>query len=120
MGGLSTCTVIPDDVVEFPDVSRATAVSAWLPFADPAVFQVTENGLVVSSAPSGRPSRRNWTPASPDASDALAVTAIDPVTVAPFAGAVRATVGAVASPRVAVASAEGADELPAPSAATTR
>jgi hypothetical protein len=49
---------------------------------------------VVSTWPSGKPSSRNWTPAMPVASLAVAVTVVEPVTV-PAAGAVRLTVGSV-------------------------
>ena len=51
----------------------------------------------MSSAPRLLPSRRNCTPTTPTLSDAVAVTLIVPETVAPFAGAVSETVGAVVS-----------------------
>ena len=61
------------------------------------MFHATVYGAVVSSAPRLAPSRRNCTPATPTLSDALAVTFTEPDTVAPAAGAVRATVGGVLS-----------------------
>src|SRR5712691_7161144 len=61
------------------------------------VFQETEYGDVVSSAPALTPSSRNCTPTTPTLSEALAVTLIVPETVAPEAGEVMLTVGAVVS-----------------------
>ena len=51
----------------------------------------------MSSAPRFAPSRRNWTPATPTLSEAVAVTFVVPETVAPWAGAVTETVGGVVS-----------------------
>src|SRR5262249_32931542 len=59
----------------------------------PLVFHETENGAAVSSAPRLAPSSLNCTPATPTLSEALAVTATVPETVAPFAGAGRVTEG---------------------------
>src|SRR5262245_18361354 len=82
-------------VVRF-EVSRATAVSVWAPFEEPVVFQVTENGEVpVTSEPRFATSSLNCTPATPALSLAVALTVIVPLTVAPAAGAVIATVGGV-------------------------
>ncbi len=53
----------------------------------------------MSSAPTGLPSTRNWTPPMPLASDAVAVRLVVPVTVAPLAGAVSETMGGVVSVR---------------------
>ena len=54
---------------------------------------------MVSSAPSSvAPSTLNCTPATPTLSEAVAVRVTVPDTVAPLAGAVRLTVGAVVSP----------------------
>ena len=61
------------------------------------MFQATEYGAVVSSAPRSAPSSRNCTPTTPTLSDALAVTFTEPDTVAPAAGAVSATVGGTLS-----------------------
>ena len=80
-----------------PAASRATAVSVCVPLVAVAVFQLTEYGLVVSSAPRFTPSSRNCTPTTPTLSEALAETVTVPVTVAPLAGAVIETVGAVVS-----------------------
>ncbi len=62
------------------------------------VFQVTEYGVVVSSAPRAIPSRRNWTPVTPVLSEADAerVTVV-PVTVEPAVGVEREMVGGVVS-----------------------
>ncbi len=95
---LLTVTVREAAVAVLPAASRATAVSAWLPFVVVVVVQVIEYGLVVSSAPRFAPSRRNCTPVTPTLSDAVAETATAPLTVAPLAGALRATVGGVVSP----------------------
>ncbi len=51
----------------------------------------------MSSLPRLAPSSLNWTPLTPTLSAALAVTLIDAGTVAPSAGAVSETVGAIAS-----------------------
>ena len=58
---------------------------------------MTVYGAVVTSAPRFAPSSLNCTPATPTLSLALAVTEMLPVTVAPGAGAVTDTVGAVLS-----------------------
>src|SRR5207253_1864228 len=77
---------------------RATAVTVWLPLVAVVVFQVTEYGVAVSSAPRFTPSSLNWTPTTPTLSAAVAVTAVVvPETVAPPAGAVIDTVGGVVS-----------------------
>ena len=94
---LARVTTTPADTILFPAASRARAVSVCCPFATPAVFHVTEYGAVVSSAPSGAPSTRNCTPATAMLSEAFAVTVTDPDTVAPPAGAVIETVGALVS-----------------------
>ena len=60
---------------------------------------------------SAAPSSRNWTPATPTLSVALALTLTVPDTVAPAAGAVMATVGAVVSVMVMLT---GADVAVAP------
>jgi hypothetical protein len=65
------------------------------------VFQVTEYGEEVSSVPKLAPSSKNCTPETPTASEAVADTVTEePETVAPLAGAVTETVGAVVSPPV--------------------
>src|SRR6185503_7900955 len=96
---LSTVTETPADVATLPAPSRATAVRVCVPFALVRVSQVAANGGVVSSDPSAAP---------PPASVADAVTAMDPETVAPAAGAVIATAGGVVSAvTTALASADG-------------
>src|SRR5439155_9130477 len=92
-----TVTVAAAEVVLFPATSRATAVSLWLPLPTAVLSQVTENGEVVSSAPSGVPSNWNCTPTTPTLSEAEAATDTDPDTVAPSAGAVSDTAGGVVS-----------------------
>src|SRR2546428_13706486 len=59
-------------------------------------------GAAVSSLPRLAPSSRNWTPATPTLSLALAVTESVPDTVAPSAGLVTLAVGGVVSDRGAV------------------
>ena len=62
------------------------------------VFQVTEYGAVVSSAPRAIPSRRNWTPVTPVLSEAVAESVmVVPETVEPVVGVEREMVGAVVS-----------------------
>ena len=51
----------------------------------------------MSSLPTAEPSTKNWTPATPTLSEALAVTVNVPETVAPAAGEVMPTVGGVVS-----------------------
>jgi hypothetical protein len=92
-----TVMVIDDVVVLFPAVSRAVAVRAWTPFADPVVVQDVEYGDAVSSVPRLTPSSLNWTPATPMLSEAVAETVIVPDAVVPVAGEVIAIVGEVVS-----------------------
>jgi hypothetical protein len=94
---LLTVTVTAVEVVRLPAASRARAVSVWAPLAAVVVFQDTLYGAVVSSVPKGAPSSRNCTPATPTLSEASAVTATVPATVAPPAGLVTLTAGGVAS-----------------------
>jgi len=67
------------------------------PLTAVVVLHETEYGDAVSSAPSAAPSSRNCTPATATLSDAFAVTEIVADTVAPAAGLVSETVGAVVS-----------------------
>src|SRR5437899_2282552 len=93
-----TVTVTEADVVVLLAASRATAVRVWLlPLAAAVVSHEAEYGAVVSSAPRGAPSSRNWTPATPTLSEALAVTVTMPETVAPELGKGMLTVGGVVS-----------------------
>src|SRR2546426_3723834 len=78
----------------------------WVPGAAVVVSQLTAYGSVVSSTPRAAPSSWNWTPTTPTLSDALAETVTEPVTVAPEAGEVMATVGATVSDTVTVTEAE--------------
>src|SRR3954469_14378680 len=90
---LLTVTVTAAAVVVLPAASRAVAEMVWEPLVTPVVFQLSENGEAVSSAPWFTPSTRNCTPAKLPASDALAVKAVEPDTVAPATGALIDTVG---------------------------
>ncbi len=97
--GSAPCTVTPTaaDVVWLPEPSLARAVSECAPLAAVAVFQLTEYGAVASSAPSTAPSSRNWTPATPTSSAAVADTVTVPDSVLPAEGAERVTVGGTVS-----------------------
>src|SRR5260221_10449981 len=94
---LETVTLTTDDVVRLPAASRATAVNVCVPFPTVVVFHDTEYGELVSSTPRLLPSTRNCTPATPTLSDAVALTVVVPDTVAPFAGELMLTLGAVVS-----------------------
>jgi len=96
-GALETVMVTGDEVVWLPAASRAMAVSVCEPLLAVVVSQEIEYGAFASSAPLLTPSNRNWTPATPRLSDAVAVTVIVPETVAPEAGDVMLTVGGLVS-----------------------
>ena len=76
----------------------------------------------MSSAPRLAPSSRNWTPATPTLSVALAETVTFPETTEPAAGAVREALGGELSGAgvVALTAPDWADSLPAASRARTR
>src|SRR6059036_790110 len=113
---LSTVTPTAAAVAVFPAASRATAVRLCVPLAAKVVFQETEYGATVSSAPRLTPSSLNWTPTTPTLSEAEAETVIVPATVAPAAGAVIATVGGVVSGGAAVVNVTSADVARFPAA----
>src|SRR2546430_7372630 len=94
VGGLETVTVTGSDVHSMPSESLATAVSVCEPLPAVVVFQETEYGALVSSAPRLLPSSLNWTPATVRAPTlvTLAVTGTVPLTVDPEAGEVTATI----------------------------
>jgi hypothetical protein len=94
---LETVTVTALEVVAFPAASRARAVSVCEPVLAVVVFQETEYGALVSSAPRLAPSSLNWTPATPMLSEAAAATVMVPETVDPDEGDVTLTVGGVVS-----------------------
>src|SRR5688500_11368172 len=94
---LATVTLTGAAVPVRPAASRATAPIVCAPFGAPAVFQVAVNGAATSSAPSGTPSRKNWTPTTRTSSDALAVRVTLPARPAFAAGLVTETVGSTAS-----------------------
>src|SRR5712691_810963 len=91
---LSTVTATGAEAVRRPAASRATAVRVCEPLLAAVVFHEMEYGAAVTSVPAFTPSSRNWTPATPALSEALAVTLIVPPTAAPEAGDVMLTVGA--------------------------
>jgi len=90
---LFTVTDTPALVVFVPAVSVATAVNVCVALLSVVVFKDSEYGAVVSAAPEFAPSTWNCTLAIPMLEDALAVTVIVPLTVAPLAGAVMEAVG---------------------------
>src|SRR5438552_17420971 len=90
---LSTVTLTAVEVVVLPAASRATAVKLCEPLLAVVVFQETEYGATVTSAPRFAPSSLNCTPTTPTLSVALAATVIVLATVAPAVGAVIETAG---------------------------
>src|SRR5207247_2500661 len=103
---LETVTVTAAEVPVLLAASRAMALSVCVPAVAVLVFQLTEYGAVVSSAPRAPPSSWNWTPATPPRSEELAVTVTGPDTVAPELGEVIATVGGMTSRTVTVTAEE--------------
>src|SRR5690606_23788360 len=93
----STTTTTGADVVVLPLASRARAVSVWVPFATVVVSQDTEYGANTSSCPTGAPSTKNCTPATPTLSDASATSTMEPRSDASGCGAVIVTAGGVVS-----------------------
>jgi len=92
-----TVTVTLAEVVRLPDASTASAVRMCDPDEAAAAFHAALYGADVSADPMTAPSTRNVTEATPTLSAALAVIVTVFCTVAPFAGAVIATVGGVVS-----------------------
>ena len=82
------------------------------------MFHWTEYGAAVSSTPTLLPSTWNCTPTTPTSSDAVAVIVVVPETVAPSAGALIFTVGAVVSLETVTVTAVEVVVLPAASRAT--
>src|SRR5262249_26079700 len=62
---LTTFTVIALESVLLAAASRARAASVCVPLAAPEESQENVYGAVMSSAPTGTPSTRNWTPTTP-------------------------------------------------------
>ena len=119
VSAFDTVTETADEVLRLPAASRATAVNVCAPFPTVVVFQETEYGEDVSSAPRFDPSTRNCTPATPTLSDAVALTVIVPDTLAPFAGELMLTLGTVVSAFDTVTvTADEVRRLPAASRAT--
>src|SRR5882762_607469 len=77
---LLTVTEISAAVPAFAAASRARADRRCVPFAAVVVSHATAYGAAVSSRPSGAPSSRNRTPATPMLSAAVAVTDTVPET----------------------------------------
>ena len=117
---LETVTRTGAEVAGLPVRSRASAVMSCGPFGTGRLSHWIEYGAVVSALPTSAPSTLNWTDATASSSAAAALTVTLPETVAPTAGAVTETVGAVVS-AVAVAFAwfEAGPTFPAASAAVT-
>src|SRR5258708_5028019 len=82
-GALFTVTVTAETGLTLPAASRATAVRVCEPLLAEAVFQDTEYGAAVSSAPRLEPSSLNCTPTTPTVPEALALSLVVPETVAP-------------------------------------
>ena len=112
-----TVTVTAADVVVLPAASRATAVSVCDALVAGVVSQPNSYGAVVCSAPTFAPSTWNCTPTTPTSSDAVAVIVVVPETVAPSAGALIFTVGAVVSLNTVTVTAADVAALPAASRA---
>src|SRR5207244_4652942 len=91
---LTSVMVTAVAVVVLPAASRAIAVSVWDALLAVVVFQESEYGAVVSSAPRFAPSSRNWTPAPKSVAEAKAVTVVILETVDPTAWAVAGKSGA--------------------------
>ncbi len=120
---LLTVTARGPEVVALPAASRATARSVCDPFGALVVVHVTWYGAAVSAAPRLVPSSVNCTLVTPMLSVAVAATVTEPLIVAPLAGAVTLTVGAVVSGVVLLTVTVTAPDvavLPAASRATAR
>src|SRR5436853_527012 len=96
VGGLFNVKATVADVVVFPEVSRASADSVWLPLVALVLFQATVYGDVVSSAPMLTPSSLNCTPTTATLSEIVAdkLTAVPPM-IALLIGDVTDSVGGV-------------------------
>jgi hypothetical protein len=79
---LAVLTVCRAEVATLPAKSVARAESLCVPLAVRAVLKEVVKGYVVSGAPRGCPSRRNWTLPTPVMSEAVAETETEPVSVA--------------------------------------
>jgi hypothetical protein len=114
---LRTVTDTAELVPTLPPESVARAVIETLPSGTEVESQVMEYGAVVSVPTTVEPTR-NCTWATPLVSEAVAlIGTLVPDTVAPAAGAVTATVGAVVSLRTVTDTAELVPTLPASSVA---
>src|SRR5262245_6671882 len=85
------------DALTLAAASRATTTRVCTPSATRDVSQASVYGAAVRSAPTGAPSTLNCTPAMPTSSLAPALSVMVLATVAPAAGAVIDTEGAVVS-----------------------
>ena len=89
-------------VAEFPAASRAVAARECVVLVVVVESHEKLYGALVSSVPKFTPSSLNCTPTTPTLSEASADTGMVPATVAPLAGAVIETVGAIPSGAVVV------------------
>src|SRR4051794_36576041 len=113
----TTVTPIGEVVLALPASSVALAVIDTGPSATAVESQAIEYGAVVS-VPTLVPLRRNSTPVTAPSSEAVAeIVTPDPLTVAPSAGAVSATVGGVVSLRTETVTAALVPMLPLESVA---
>src|SRR5206468_621363 len=97
VSAFDTVTVTGAEAYRSPRAEERRAGRVCEPLPTVAVFQETEYGDEVSSAPRLAPSTRNCTPATPILSEAEALTVTVPDTVAPDAGALMLTEGGVVS-----------------------
>src|SRR5258706_6982965 len=86
-------TVTVAEVLRLPARSRAAALSVCMPLVTVVVSSARAKGAVVTSAPSGAPSIRNRTPATPMLSELSALMVTVPAMRPPSAGAGRAMGG---------------------------
>src|SRR4030095_5345490 len=73
-GPFETLTVTLAEMARFPAASRAIAVRRCVPAVAVGVSHETSNGAIVSSTSMFRPSSWNCTPATPEASLAVALS----------------------------------------------
>src|ERR1044071_2789799 len=93
---LVTCTSTLADA-SCPAASRAIAVSVCAPSVSPSVFHDQPYGGARIGAPVATPSTRNCTLATPTLSLADARIDMEPISVSPLPGLVKATVGGAVS-----------------------
>jgi hypothetical protein len=84
-GALFTDTEIVA-VARLPLTARTVAERLCTPLVIDVLFQITEYGAVVTSAPIGAPSTKNWTPATVAAPTVVALRLTLPLSTAPLMG----------------------------------